>query len=84
MSVAYDVHIMRVSTGEVRVYNYPGEWDYGHDYMWSDGNYGCDCNRSLFFARAGGEPDDETQCGETAFKIVKITQDGKEIDIDFD
>lgn len=25
------------------------------EYMWTDGNCGCDCNRELFFRRASGE-----------------------------
>jgi hypothetical protein len=28
------------------------------DFIWSDGNYSCDCNRRLFFARAAGEDED--------------------------
>jgi len=33
-------------------------------FLWSDGNYSCDCNRSLFFL------DEEWDCGES----IKITQ----------
>jgi hypothetical protein len=39
-------------------------------YQWSDGNYSCDCNRALFFARAGGEEEPEVECGEGAYAIV--------------
>ena len=42
------------------------------DYMWSDGNYGCDCNRALFFARYRGEEELDFECGEGAYS-VRIT-----------
>ena len=29
------------------------------EFMWTDGNYSCDCNRALFHARARGAPDPE-------------------------
>lgn len=35
-----------------------GGWD---TFMWEDGNYACDCNRSLFFLGLDGE----RPCGET-------------------
>lgn len=35
------------------------------EYMWRDGNYGCDCNRSLFIARNCDEDFPEMPCGET-------------------
>jgi len=51
---------------------YPYEYDFGYgyeaygaEYMFFDGNYGCDCNRSLFLQRAypdAGIP--ELGCGE--------------------
>jgi hypothetical protein len=37
-------------------------------YPWEEGNYSCDCNRRLFFARAKGEAEDwETGCSEGAY-----------------
>lgn len=38
------------------------------DFMWTEGNYACDCNRRLFMARALGtdEPKDpNNQCGNS-------------------
>ena len=42
------------------------------EFLWSsDGNCGCDCNRSKFFARAGGEPEPTVECTNVAtYKIV--------------
>lgn len=52
---------------------YPYEYDFGYGYpahgaefMFFDGNYGCDCNRSLFLGRA--YPDariEELECGDS-------------------
>lgn len=55
-----DVYIRRVADGMVRVYRedpwHPPEGEsIGSIYLWEDGNYSCDCNRHLFFQRAGGE-----------------------------
>lgn len=56
------------------VYNgkeYPYEYDFGFcypvesaHYMWEDGNYSCDCNKSLFLSRKYEEVP-ELDCGNT-------------------
>ena len=56
------------------VYNgkeYPYEYDFGFGYpvesahyMWEDGNYSCDCNKSLFLSRIHEEVS-ELNCGDT-------------------
>ncbi len=39
-------------------------------YVWSDGNYGCDCNRRLFFARAAGEEADwDGECSKGFYSV---------------
>ena len=52
-----DVHIRNNATGETRIYrdDFSGSDEPFDVWQWTDGNYGCDCNRSLFFMRAGGE-----------------------------
>src|SRR4051812_5803648 len=51
-------------TGEERLYVDDGDWTETTEFTWVEGNYSCDCNRSLFFARAAGEPDDvSAPCG---------------------
>lgn len=41
------------------------------DFLWSEGNYACDCNRSLFFNRAGDEPDDKNHsCGNEVYSLM--------------
>ncbi len=50
------------------------------EFMWTDGNYSCDCNRALFHARARGVPDpSETDlvCGDTRYKLYDAPWDGR-------
>lgn len=73
------VHIRRNADGVVRLYEDIGFFDkFGfEDYIWSEGNYACDCNRHLFFVRAGGDEDDEDEGDDDACSsglyAVKIT-----------
>ena len=49
-------------TGDSGIYtetSFPSLWEDEHginDFMWTDGNYGCGCNRGLYFAKE--EPGD--------------------------
>lgn len=46
-----DVHLFRPSTGERRVHQTECTWDDAGgnpDFIWKEGNFACDCNRSLF------------------------------------
>lgn len=54
------------------------------DYIWLEGNYGCDCNRWLFFERGKGhDPDlDEAlqgKCGEGAYVFEWVEINGVRI-----
>lgn len=84
----YLVHIRRNSDGLVRVYRENMEWwtgeDGSSDFLWSDGNYACDCNRALFFARAVGEEDPNRKCGDDAFAVRILAEDGTELYVDDD
>ena len=58
------------------------EKDYEYsEWVWSEGNIGCDCNRHLFFIRAGGESEpekpEELPCGSDKYSIPWIKVDGK-------
>lgn len=70
----YDVLIQRLADGETRTYHDDADYEVEEmfDFMWFEGNYSCDCNRALFFARAGGDDDMEADipCGETRFAVV--------------
>jgi hypothetical protein len=67
------VLLERVFDGLQRTVQYE-DYDYGIEstvFMWQEGNYSCDCNRALFFARASGDPDPEPRpCGDIAFRVL--------------
>jgi len=67
------ISIRKNDTGEVRQYEGDfGPWEEHSDYIWTDGNYGCDCNRANFFVRAGGGIVHDilaAPCGDGAYSI---------------
>ena len=72
-------------TGEIREYKDEVWWDYNepyddypNDFMWSEGNYSCDCNRHLFFQRAKNEDEDNAECGDDLYSVnLKNPKGGK-------
>ena len=44
----------------------------GIEYMWTEGNYSCDCNRELFIKRQQGEDAPDRECGET-YELISMT-----------
>jgi len=80
--MSYKVAIRKNETGEIRMVTDAGiEWDDDSHFLWTDGNYACDCNRALFFY---GE-DDEYPCGETLFAALYAEmEDGSRIKLDDD
>ena len=49
------------------------------DFMFADGNYACDCNRSIFF----GDAECETAKCSSDIYAVEVVHDGKVIYSDF-
>lgn len=78
-SIAVDVFIRHVPTGEVRACRSDDLVDPElgwSPYIWLDGNFSCDCNRRLFFLRAGGSdmaPMD-SRCGDCEYDVDKIVR----------
>lgn len=68
------IYIRNNETGEVRQYadELIEGWDAGQPsiFIWEDGNFSCDCNRRLFFARVKGEDEDwEGDCSDGKFSV---------------
>jgi hypothetical protein len=74
------VHITRVADGETRQVDYGvhprtlsnGETFTKHnaEWLWEEGNYGCDCNRRLFFERVTNPGyDGYHECGDEAYEV---------------
>lgn len=80
----YNVAIRKNDTGEIRIYRHDISWDEDSSmYEWTDGNYGCDCNRDIFWHWAVGEETEERKCGHTTFSVLYAElPDGTRIDID--
>lgn len=79
--MSYLVEIEHVPTKEVRVWESGIEWDDESGvFLWEEGNFSCDCNRSRFFHEAGGEdaPSDQP-CGYVLFRIVSIKSQSGEL-----
>lgn len=78
------IEIRRNSDGEVRMYTDKTEFlENGYEFNWHEGNYSCDCNRAAFFAKAGGEEDPDSECGDGSYS-VRVTQlDGTLVYQDF-
>jgi len=69
------VRLRQASTGEERDIS-PDFWAHSqpsvtdHEFLWTEGNYSCDCNRAVFWALAGAEPPPGAECGDGAYLIV--------------
>ena len=67
-----------------KIYDIKETWikNYGWDtkeegvrYMYEEGNYSCDCNRSLFIQRQCDKNFPEMDCGEK-IKLISILKEG--------
>ena len=47
-------------------------------YMYEEGNYDCDCNRSLFIGRHCDDSFPQMECGEE-IELISLTVDGESI-----
>lgn len=59
-----------------------GDWQgdaMGLEYVWTEGNYSCDCNRRLFMCRALGEAEPERdRCGNS-IRLERLLLDGTDV-----
>lgn len=69
--------ITDTSTGETRSFVDKFDWHDASEFLWSEGNYGCDCNRHLFFARAANDGEPDVECGDGRFAIRITAPDGR-------
>lgn len=69
--MSYKILICNNASNEERLCEIDGEWGEASEYLWTEGNYGCDCNRHLFFERSKGlKPSiDDAKCGESQYSI---------------
>lgn len=60
------VCIKRLADGEVRTITEEPSKSWG--YAWSDGNFGCDCNREIMFDNKD-DRETEEECGESRYAV---------------
>jgi len=81
--MAYTVLIKNKKTGETSQTKMKLDWEEGSDYWWSEGNFGCDCNRSdVFMEGLGHKSWADIECcaiGENVYEVVWIKLDNGEI-----
>ncbi len=89
--MGYKVHITEVATGITRESHIKWDWyrdGMSDEFWWTEGNFGCDCNRRMEFRRAGGDPEiEDSPCspneGPQAYRVTHaILDDGTRVDID--
>jgi hypothetical protein len=72
------VEITNSDTGETRSFNGLTDMRFS-SYAWTEGDYGCDCNRALLFDRAAGEEGDfdlPCQHGDPTYRVRIFATDG--------
>lgn len=80
----YKVILRDARTGEQATVDMPtSTWGEAEEFLWSDGNFACDCNRASLFAQASGrEPADDRPCGMERYVAIKrVMPDGAEFDM---
>lgn len=72
--IPYYVEITHIASGETRRMKQKDIlWGEGSEYWWSEGNFGCDCNRADEFYNRENE---DHPCGVTAFRVKCFAMNG--------
>lgn len=82
-------HILFKETGEVHQFLTDEIWEEEHgepsNYIWSEGNFSCDCNRHLFFQRAIDAEERAYVCGQDKYSVnLENTRTGQVYYREFD
>jgi hypothetical protein len=73
------IRVRHVPSGEVRTHSWTEREQSLCDFIWTEGNYACDCNRGLFFLRAENPdlgPDCAIACGRGLYALDSVDVDG--------
>ena len=78
----YDVVLVLNETGETKTFRYEYPLDESSHFLWTEGNYECDCNRRVFFF--GHDKESERwPCGSGRISAIKaILPSGEEVVLD--
>lgn len=79
----YSVEITNVATGETRAVPDFDEWEDEFTlWLWTEGNFGCDCNRELFFEGRTAAENSAALCGHARYKARAVLESGIKIEFD--
>lgn len=89
VNMAYKVRIKNNETEEIRERTMDLDWHEASYFWWTDGNFGCDCNRRAEFIRASGRQPTEEEwdlpCSTGDFTVIDVLlEDGTLIEIEGD
>lgn len=80
------IRLVRMRDGAVRTYSWRHPYvgrdaDEALRYLWSEGNWSCDCNRQREWDRESGEETDmsQLQCADGGFRMAIHGADGRVI-----
>lgn len=90
VTIRLRIQVRRVSDGLTRTYEdgtgFTGDTRSdameNANYWWTDGNGGCDCNRSLYFNRAADEPEEDIPCSDDLFRVRVVDADSGDVIVD--
>lgn len=73
--MSYQVSILDTKTGERRLCRMDVDWHVEDDgtpnlFWWTEGNFGCDCNRSLVYDENGEPTDHGERCSDGYSRFV--------------
>ena len=83
--MSYQVSITKLDTGETRISTQNLDWGDYSAWWWTEGNMGCDCNRSWEFSRAkkGEDLEEDPPCSYGRYFCKEaILPDGTRIVLD--
>ncbi len=81
----FTVTIRNNETGEIKIHHDTYDWEdnnhgeyftsafEGFTYQWTEGNFGCDCNRAIFMY--GYDKEQQRSCTSGLFDIIKIVDE---------
>lgn len=66
----YEIIIIRNSDGVRATHVYEGEWEEVQEFIWTEGNFSCDCNRAILFAAARNEEEPQIICSDGKYSVI--------------
>jgi hypothetical protein len=82
VSESYRVLLRDNQTNKEQWYVNESPWGEGSYFLWTEGNYSCDCNRHIFFEIAADRDTGDCPCGEIRYTAICAEANGERIILD--